>query len=64
MLKNWLTDNFRELETQVAGLTPSTIPVNLGNTGLLSLDPSPDKLPQYYQLLDCYTYMEKVRRML
>ncbi|XP_045135318.1 mediator of RNA polymerase II transcription subunit 27-like [Portunus trituberculatus] len=55
-----IRNKLRELETQMAGLTPSSVPVNLGNTGLLSLDPSPDKLPQYYQLLDCYTYMEKV----
>ncbi|KAG7156192.1 Mediator of RNA polymerase II transcription subunit 27-like 4 [Homarus americanus] len=53
--------HLRELETQVAGLNPPSNPVNLGNTGLLSLDPSPDKLPLYYQLLDCYTWMEKVR---
>ncbi|XP_042204321.1 mediator of RNA polymerase II transcription subunit 27-like [Homarus americanus] len=52
--------HLRELETQVAGLNPPSNPVNLGNTGLLSLDPSPDKLPLYYQLLDCYTWMEKV----
>lgn len=52
--------HLRELETQVAGLSPPSNPVNLGNTGLLSLDPTPDKLPLYYQLLDCYTWMEKV----
>lgn len=52
--------HLRELEVQVGGLAPPTNPVNLGNTGLLSLDPSPDKLPLYYQLLDCYTWMEKV----
>ncbi|KAK3856145.1 hypothetical protein Pcinc_037503 [Petrolisthes cinctipes] len=53
-------NNLRDLETHVAGLTPSTVPVSLGNTGLLSLDPSPDKLPLYHQLLDCYTYVEKI----
>merc|ERR1712002_1396297 len=49
-----IKNQLRDLETQVAGLNTPPNPMSLGNTGLLSLDPSPDKLPLYYQLLDCY----------
>ncbi|XP_037780928.1 mediator of RNA polymerase II transcription subunit 27-like [Penaeus monodon] len=55
-----IKNQLRDLETQVVALNTPTNPVSLGNTGLLSLDPSPDKLPLYYQLLDCYTWTEKV----
>ncbi|KAK7083115.1 Mediator of RNA polymerase II transcription subunit 27 [Halocaridina rubra] len=58
-----IKNQLRDLETQVGGLNPpttTTAVINLGNTGLLSLDPSPDKLRLYHQLLDCYTWTEKV----
>jgi len=51
----------RDLEGSVSSLTSSPgNSGNLGNTGLLSLDPSSDKLQLYYQLLDCYTWTDKV----
>lgn len=55
-----IKNQLRDFETQIGALNPPTGPVNLGNTGLLSLDPSPDKLRLYHQLLDCYTWTEKV----
>ncbi|XP_066986694.1 mediator of RNA polymerase II transcription subunit 27 [Macrobrachium rosenbergii] len=55
-----IKNQLRDLETQVGGLTPPTTTTNLGNTGVISLDPSPDKLRLYHQLLDCYTWTEKV----
>ncbi|CAL4121226.1 unnamed protein product, partial [Meganyctiphanes norvegica] len=56
-----IKSQLRDLEVSVSSLTSSPgNSGNLGNTGVLSLDPSSDKLQLYYQLLDCYTWTDKV----
>ncbi|KAB7500985.1 Mediator of RNA polymerase II transcription subunit 27 [Armadillidium nasatum] len=62
---NNLRMHVRELEQNIHNLTSSSInppggPNVMSNIDVLSLDPSPDKLNLYHQLLDCYTWIDKV----
>ena len=60
-----LRTNLKELEKNIVNLVPMSlnppgVPAILSNIDVLSLDPSPDKLPLYHQLLDCYMWSDKV----
>jgi len=54
-------ENVRELDQAVGTLNPPTSgPFNLGNSGLINQEVSPEKIPLYNQLMDSYKWLDKV----
>lgn len=52
---------FRDLETACTLLGSPNVPLNLGNSGLLSQDPAYEKSPLYTELSKSYRWFDKVR---
>lgn len=55
---------FRDLETACTLLGSPNVPLNLGNSGLLSQDPAYEKSPLYTELSKSYRWFDKVSQFL
>lgn len=55
---------FRDLETACTLLGSPNVPLNLGNSGLLSQDPAYEKLPLYTELSKSYRWFDKVSQLI
>lgn len=56
--------SFRDLETACTLLGSPNVPLNLGNSGLLSQDPAYEKSPLYTELSKSYRWFDKVSQFL
>lgn len=55
---------FRDLETACTLLGSPNVPLNLGNSGLLSQDPAYEKSPLYTELSKSYRWFDKVSQLI